>query len=177
MGEDVEEVGMTRAPSQSAVDLNDWREQYAYTLGVQAYIYGFPYVYMTELRRYQVAATVTPNLPHMAVNHFWHNQVMGEPESQAGGSPNNDTLYSIAWLDLSKEPVILTVPDLGDRYYTMEIAGFDSDNFAYVGMRTTGTMAGNYAIVGPSWSGTLPAGVQPLAPSPTPSAFILGRIY
>ena len=163
------------ALSQSAVDLDDWREQYAYTLGVQAYIYGFPYVYMTELRWYQVAATVAPNLPHMAVNHFWHNQVMGEPESQAGGSPNNDTLYSIAWLDLSKEPVILTVPDLGDRYYTMEIAGFDSDNFAYVGMRTTGTKAGNYAIVGPSWSGTLPAGVQPLTPSPTPSAFILGR--
>src|SRR5262249_19289124 len=83
----------------------DWREQYAYAVGVQAYIYGFPYVYMTELRWNQVAATVAPNLPHMAVNHFWHNQVMGEPESQAGGSPNNDTLYSIAWLDLSKEPV------------------------------------------------------------------------
>jgi hypothetical protein len=163
------------ALSQSAVDLDDWREQYAYTLGVQAYIYGFPYVYMMELRWYQVAATVAPNLPHMAVNHFWHNQVMGGPESQAGGSPNNDTLYSIAWLDLSKEPVILTVPDLGDRYYTMEIAGFDSDNFAYVGMRTTGTKAGNYAIVGPSWSGTLPAGVQQLTPSPTPYAFILGR--
>src|SRR5215510_6086458 len=109
---------------QSAVDLDDWREQYAYTLGVQAYIYGFPYVYMTEMRWYEVAATVAPNLPHAAVNHFWHNQVMGGPESQAGGSPNQDTLYSIAWLDLSREPVILSVPDLGDRYYTMEIAAF-----------------------------------------------------
>jgi hypothetical protein len=100
---------------------------------------------------------------------------MGGPESQAGGSPNNDTLYSIAWLDLSKEPVILSVPDVGDRYYTAEIAGFDSDNFAYVGMRTTGTKAGNYAIVGPSWNGKLPEGVQQLTPSRTPSAFILGR--
>jgi hypothetical protein len=71
--------------------------------------------------------------------------------------------------------VILSVPDLGDRYYTMEIASFDSDNFAYVGMRTTGTKAGNYAIVGPSWNGELPAGVQRLTPSRTPSAFILGR--
>jgi len=178
---DVQQVFLSKVSSGShlrrdpADALDDWHEQYAYTLGVQAYIYGFPYVYMTELRCYQVAATVAPNLPHMAVNHFWHNQVMGEPESQAGGSPNNDTLYSIAWLDLSKEPVILSVPDLGDRYYTMEIAGFDSDNFAYVGMRTTGTKVGNYAIVGPSWSGTLPAGVQQLTPSPTPSAFILGR--
>jgi hypothetical protein len=155
--------------------IDDWREQYAYALGMQAYIYGFPYIYMSEVRWGQVGQKVDPILPHAAVNHFWNNQVMGGPESQAGGSPNNDTLYSIAWLDLSKEPVILSVPDLGDRYYTMEIASFDSDNFAYVGMRTTGTKAGNYAIVGPSWNGELPAGVQRLTPSRTPSAFILGR--
>jgi hypothetical protein len=156
--------------------VDDWREQYAYTLGVQAYVYGFPYVYMSEVRWGQVAQKVDPKvLPHAAVNHFWHNHVMGGPESQAGGSPNNDTLYSIAWIDLSKEPVILSVPDVGERYYTMEIASFDSDNFAYVGMRTTGTRAGNYAIVGPSWKGELPDGVQQLTPSRTPSAFILGR--
>jgi len=157
--------------------IEDWREQYAYTLGMQAYIYAFPYVYMSEVRWGQVAVKIDPalNLPHAAVNHFWHSQVMGGPESQAGGSPNNDTLYSIAWLDLLKEPLILSVPDVGNRYYTIEIAGFDSDNFAYVGMRTTGTKAGNYAIVGPSWKGELPTGVQKLTPSRTPSAFILGR--
>ena len=157
--------------------IEDWREQYAYTLGMQAYIYGFPYLYMSEVRWGQVAVKIDPNLnlPHAAINHFWHSQVMGGPESQAGGSPNNDTLYSIAWLDLLKEPLILSVPDVGNRYYTIEIASFDSDNFAYVGMRTTGTKAGNYAIVGPSWKGELPTGVQKLTPSRTPSAFILGR--
>ncbi|SDR64341.1 Protein of unknown function [Rhizobiales bacterium GAS113] len=154
----------------------DWREQYAYALGMQAYIYGFPYVYMSEVRWGQVAQKVDPELlPHAAVNHFWHSKMMGGPESQAGGSPNNDTLYSIAWLDLSKEPLILSVPDVGDRYYTIEIASFDSDNFAYVGMRTTGTKAGNYAIVAPSWNGNLPDDVEQLTPSRTPSAFILGR--
>ena len=164
------------ASAQGTVATGDWREQYAYTLGMQAYVYGFPYVYMSEMRWAEVAQKVDSELiPHAAVNHFWHSQVMGGPESQAGGSPNNDTLYSIAWLDLSKEPVILSVPDVGDRYYTAEIAGFDSDNFAYVGMRTTGTKAGNYAIVGPSWNGKLPEGVQQLTPSRTPSAFILGR--
>jgi len=157
--------------------IEDWREQYAYTLGMQAYIYGFPYLYMSEVRWGQVAVKIDPNLnlPHAAINHFWHSQVKGGPESQAGGSPNNDTLYSIAWLDLLKEPLILSVPDVGNRYYTIEIASFDSDNFAYVGMRTTGTKAGNYAIVGPSWKGELPTGVQKLTPSRTPSAFILGR--
>ena len=162
-------------PKEKPVD--DWREQYAYTIGMQAYIYGFPYVYMSEVRWGQVAQKVDPNsnLPHAAVNHFWHSHAMAGPESLAGGSPNNDTLYSIAWLDLSKEPVILSVPDVGDRYYTMEIASFDSDNFAYVGMRTTGTKAGNYAIIGPSWKGEPPTGVQQLTPSRTPSAFILAR--
>ena len=162
-------------PKEKPVD--DWREQYAYTIGMQTYIYGFPYVYMSEVRWGQVAQKVDPNsnLPHAAVNHFWHSHAMAGPESLAGGSPNNDTLYSIAWLDLSKEPVILSVPDVGDRYYTMEIASFDSDNFAYVGMRTTGTKAGNYAIIGPSWKGEPPTGVQQLTPSRTPSAFILAR--
>ncbi len=162
-------------PPPKEKPLDDWREQYAYTIGVQAYIYGFPYVYLSEVRWGQVAQKVGPNLPHAAVNHFYKNQVMGGPESQAGGSPNNDTLYSLAWIDVSKEPLILSVPDVGDRYYTMEIASFDSDNFAYVGMRATGTKAGDYAIVGPSWKGTLPAGIQQLAPSRTPCAFILGR--
>jgi hypothetical protein len=163
------------ASAQPTPTKDDWREQYAYTLGTQAYIYGFPYVYMSEVRWGQVAQKVDPILPHAAVNHFWNNQVMGGPESKAGGSPNNDTLYSIAWLDLSREPVILSVPELGDRYYTMEIANFASDNFAYVGTRTTGTQPGNYAIVGPSWKGELPVGVEQLTPSGTPAAFILGR--
>ncbi len=52
-------------------------------------------------------------------------------------------MYSIAWLDLSKEPVILSVPDVGERYYTMEMASLDSDKFAYVGTRTTGNRVGH----------------------------------
>ena len=59
----------------------------------------------------------------------------------------------------------------------MEIVDFMGDNFAYVGTRATGTKAGNYAIVGPGWKGALPEGVQPLPPSSTPWATILGRTY
>src|SRR5580704_10642325 len=91
-----------QTPSPSAT--GDWREQYAYTLGVQAYIYGFPYVYMSEVRWGEVAQKVNPELlPHTAVNRFWHAKAMAGPESKAGGSPNNDTLYSIAWLDLDRK--------------------------------------------------------------------------
>ena len=76
----------------------------------------------------------------------------------SGGAPNNDTLYSRAWVYLKDEPVILTVPAISDRYYSMEIADFMDDNFAYVGTRATGTKAGNYAIVGPDWKGNAARG-------------------
>src|SRR5271166_5891181 len=92
-----------------------------------------------------------------------------------GGCPNNDTLYSLAWLDLSEEPVILSHPDMAGRYFTFELMGFSSDNFDYVGQRTTGSTAGHFAICGPGWHGDLPAGVQAVRPAPTPWVLLLGR--
>jgi hypothetical protein len=115
------------------------------------------------------------NSPYAAVNYFWHARHLTDASYRDGGSPNNDTLYSTAWVDVTKEPVILTVPDMGDRYYTFEIGGMDSDNFAYIGKRTTGSKAGSYAIVGPDWKGKLPADVKALDPSRTPWVLILGR--
>ena len=94
-----------------------------------------------------------------------------------GGTPNNDTLYSRAWVYLKDEPVILSVPAIPDRYYTMEIVDFMGDNSAYVGTRATGTKAGDYAIVGQGWKGALPVGVTALPPSSTPWATILGRTF
>ena len=93
-----------------------------------------------------------------------------------GGCPNNDTLYSLAWLDLSEEPVILSHPDMGERYFTFELMGFTSDNFDYVGQRTTGTKAGHFAIVGPGWHGRAARpGCRRAQPSPTPWVLVLGR--
>ncbi|MCV3244081.1 DUF1254 domain-containing protein [Mesorhizobium sp. ZC-5] len=155
----------------------DWREQYAYSLGVQAYIFGFPYVYLPSLRadwiiRPKAANDITPYAP---INHFSHVRTLADASYRGGGSPNQDTLYSTAWLDVGKEPVILSHPDMGDRYFAFELAGIDSDNFAYVGKRTTGGKAGSFAIVGPGWKGDLPAGVKPLPASLTPSVLIFAR--
>ena len=110
-------------------------------------------------------------------DRFDHIRHLEDAKHLSGGAPNNDTLYSRAWVYLKDEPVILTVPAIADRYYTMEIVDFMGDNFAYVGTRATGTKAGNYAIVGPDWKGTLPEGVTALPPSSTPWATILGRTY
>lgn len=155
----------------------DWREEYAYSLGVQAYIFGFPYVYLPFLRWDWVTqpkpqGSITPYAP---LNHFFHVRQLADASYRQGGSPNNDTLYSTAWLDLGKEPVILSHPDMGDRYFVFELASLDSDNFAYVGKRTTGDKAGSFAIVGPKWKGNLPKGVRALPPSRTSSALILAR--
>ena len=163
--------GLAQAANADESPRADWREQYAYTLGVQAYIYAFPWAYMPEARWQRTEAI------DRQADRFDHTRHLDDANHLSGGSPNNDTLYSFAWVYLKDEPVILTVPEISDRYYTMEIVDFMGDNFAYVGTRATGTKAGNYAIVGPDWKGTLPAGVQQLPPSPTPWAFIGGRTF
>jgi hypothetical protein len=169
----------TAAPAKVTPEGNsvDWKESYAYSLGMQAYVFGFPYVYLPTLRWSWVtvpkpAGSVTPYAP---LNHFYHVRKLADASYRDGGSPNNDTLYSSAWVDVSKEPVILSHPDMGDRYFTFELASLDSDNFAYVGKRTTGSAAGSFALVGPNWKGTLPEGVKAIAPSRTNSILIMGR--
>ena len=87
---------------------------------------------------------------------------------------NVDTLYSFAWLDLSKEPMILSVPDTNDRYYLMPVLDAWTNVFVSPGKRTAGTKAGQFAIVGPNWKGELPEGVKELR-SPTNTAMIAGR--
>ena len=159
------------------VKSEDWKGLYAYTLGLQAYVFGFPYVYLPTLRWLWVtvpkqAGNVTPYAP---LNHFHHVRNVADASYRDGGCPNNDTFYSMAWVDASKEPVILSHPDMGDRYFTFELACLDSDNFAYVGKRTTGGKAGSFALVGPQWKGKLPKGVEALAPSRTSSILIVGR--
>jgi hypothetical protein len=167
----------------------DWREEYAYHLGTQAYIFSFPWVYLTALRWLWVGKPKPPGYTDfdMPFNHWYHSRDVITPAYQSGGSPNNDTLYSMTWFDLSKEPVILSHPDMGDRYFTFEIASMTSDNFAYIGKRTTDGKAGSYLIAGPGWQGDLPEGVQMPAQSngtklmnlpptsPTNNALLFGR--
>ncbi len=156
--------------------VDDWRTEYAYTTGMQAFIYGFPYIYNARLRHDWVTRpsdqAVIPNAP---VGHFWHAKSLVDATYRDGGCPNNDTLYSVAWVDLSREPVILSHPNMGNRYFTFELMAFTSDNFDYVGQRTTGKAAGHFAITGPGWKGRLPAGVKKTQPSPTPWILVLGR--
>ena len=100
-------------------------------------------------------------------NQFYLNPTLATPSLKVAG-PNVDTIYGYAWVDLSKEPVVLSVPDAGDRYYSIQLLDAYENSFAYVGTRETGSKAGSYALTAPGWKGSLPAGVTQIA-APTRS--------
>ena len=90
---------------------------------------------------------------------------------------NQDTLYTAGYLDLSSGPLVLKVPDMNDRYYSIQFTDPRIDGvFAYVGRRTTGTAAGTFLITGPQWSGTVPDGMTQIA-SPNNNVLVLARVF
>jgi hypothetical protein len=89
---------------------------------------------------------------------------------------NHDTLLTVGWLDLSKGPQILHVPDMSNRYYSVQFTDPSKNtNFAYVGKRTTGTQAGDYLVSGPGWKGEAPKGLKQLS-APNNSVLVIGRV-
>jgi hypothetical protein len=88
---------------------------------------------------------------------------------------NRDTLITAGWLDLSKGPLVLHVPDMDSRYYSVQFTDpSDGTDFAYVGTRTTGSQAGDYLITSPSWKGTVPEGMTQIS-SPNNAVLVIGR--
>jgi hypothetical protein len=88
---------------------------------------------------------------------------------------NHDTLLTVGWLDLSKGPQVLQVPDFSGRYYSLQFSDPFDVNFAYVGTRSTGTQASDYLITGPGWKGQVPDGMKQIA-SPNNSVLVIGRV-
>src|SRR5262249_42946535 len=144
-------------------------------LARDAYDYALPIVLMDLTMR---QATNVPNantIPMRApVNQFAHARTYPKADEKDVVRFNFDTLYSLAWVDVSGEPMVLSVPDTGGRYYLLPMRDMRSDVFAVVGSRTTGTRAGHFVIVAPGWSGSLPSGIDKIV-APTPVFWILGR--
>jgi hypothetical protein len=150
-------------------------EAEAAKLGVDAYVYGYPLVTM-ELTRRVVTNVAEPKGAHAPMGQFANLREYPNASFKDVTAPNADTLYSSAFLDLGKEPYVLSLPDEASRYYLMPMLSGWTEVFQVPGKRTTGTNAQTYAITGPAWKGTLPAGVRQLK-SPTNLVWILGRTY
>ena len=143
-------------------------------IATEGYIYLYSLVTMDVTRRvstnYEVGKTPGLGPPGM----FHHFRAYPDVEFRAVVRPNFDTLYSAAWFNVSKEPMILSAPDTAGRYYLLPIYDMWSDAFAVPGKRTSGTQAGHFAVVSREWKGTLPSGVRRIE-APTPTCWIIGR--
>ena len=150
-------------------------EKEAAKIAEEAYIYAYPLITM-ELTRRVMTNTDVPKDNHAPMGQFFNARSYPDASFRDVTAPNADTLYSTAWLDLSKEPYVLSLPDENGRYFLIPMLDAYTNVFRVPGTRTTGTKAQTYAITGPNWNGTLPDGVQQLK-SPTSMVWILGRTY
>jgi hypothetical protein len=168
-------LGMVGCTSKQATSGGTPGLEEALSTAADAYVYGYPLVTM-DMTRKQFINVAAPDAAHAPMGQILKFRTYPAVDNHAVTAPNADTLYTNAWLDVSKEPWILTVPDMGDRYYLLPMLDGWTDVFQVPGKRTTGDKPQKYAITGPGWSGTLPAGVTEYK-SPTAIVWLLGRIY
>ena len=147
----------------------------AKAIAEEAYIYGYPLVTMEMTRRVMTNVTEAKGT-RGPMGHLIRIRAYPNADFRDVTAPNADTLYTTAWIDVAKEPWVLSLPDAHDRYYLFPMLDGWTDVFQVPGKRTTGTGPQKYAITGPGWEGTLPDGVKEYK-SPTSLVWILGRIY
>jgi hypothetical protein len=150
-------------------------EQEAYEIGVEAYTYFYSLITM-EITRRQMTNLKAGEKPGFGpMNAFHHMPAYPDADMRVVVRPNFDTLYSVAYLDLTAGPLVLSIPDTNGRYYLMPLLDMWSDVFASPGWRTTGTGEQEFVIVPPAWNGALPAGLERID-APTSYVWIIGRI-
>jgi hypothetical protein len=162
------------APSLAA----DLTPQEAKKVAVEAYIYGYSLM-TSDVTEKAFINTIAPN-PRTFQAPL--NQLVNIPKYPPADykgvtAPNADTLYTAGFMDVTKEPVLLSYPDMHGRYFLFPIYSQWTNVIASPGKRTLGTGPQTIAITGPNWHGTLPSGVTQEVKSPTNTVFIIGRVY
>lgn len=149
--------------------LSQSQENLAYSLGIQAYLYGYPLVVVAK-----TMGDMTRSLAPL--NQFAYTESLASPTFHDIVTPNSDTLYLNAWLDLSQSPVLLQVPENPqNRYYTVQMLDAYTNTFHNESNRSTKQQARQSLIVGPSWKGPLPANIQKIH-APTNTVWLVGRV-
>ncbi|GAA4519730.1 DUF1254 domain-containing protein [Nonomuraea ferruginea] len=137
------------------------------TAAKNAFLAGFPLV--------ATARIMQGMAQRLGVNTMWASRRLSGPGSRAIVAPNLDTVYALAVLDLRAGPLTLTLPDIRDRYHSVQLLDAWMGGFGLLGTRTTGGRGGSWAILPPGRSGPIPDGLEPI-PCPTGHAFLLCRI-
>jgi hypothetical protein len=143
--------------------------------GLQVYLYGFPLVVMDVTREVSTAVPAAGETT-APVNQF---AIMTKyPDASFRLIPRTglDTQFAVAWADLEKEPVVLSVPNTGGRYYVIALFDMWSNVFASIGSRTTGTDSVNFLMIGPGWQGTPPSNIKKIFKSPTRFVWVNGQM-
>ena len=167
------------ATSVSTSDAVAFREEtQAYTIGLQAVIYGQPIVSLSIEMNRQASpyANWSPGSDIAPVNTFYNYKKLIDPGTANPRAPNRDTIYYRAWIDLRASPLIVTSPDTNGRYYNLDYVDMYSETAAHTGRRTTGTAEQKAFVVGPDWTGKTPAGMT-LVRMATNQGLIFGRMY
>lgn len=147
----------------------------AEAIAKEAYIYGYP---MLELyKTLYIQAIDTQSTAYQApLNRVAHNTDVYNGKTTAVQSPIPDTRYSFAWLDLRAEPIVLTLPAVdSERYFSVQLTDLFTQNFAYLGRRTTGSKGGRFLIAGPDWNGPTPDQIDQVVRSETSLVYALYR--
>ena len=161
-------------PVVKAVE-TDVKEREARATAIDAYVYAYPLVTM-ELTRRVLTNVAAPEGAVAPMGQFAKLRTYPAVDNHAVTAPNADTLYTLLWVDVSKEPWIIGIPDMKGRYALFPMLDGWTNVFQDPGKRTTGTGPQKYAITGPGWTGTLPKGVTEYKSS-TGIVWVLGRIY
>ncbi len=149
-------------------------EAEAHAIAVNAYIYFYPLLSMDISRKTFTNVEPGKEFGRGPMNMFTNVPEYPPADFKGVVRSNFDTLYSIAWLDMTKEPAVITAPDTNGRYYLLPMLDMWTDAFASPGWRTTGTQAGNFLVTPPGWNGTVPAGMSRID-APTPHVWVIGR--
>ncbi len=149
-------------------------EAEAHAIAVDAYIYFYPLLSMDISRKTFTNVEPGKEFGKGPMNMFTNVPEYPPADFKGVVRSNFDTLYSIAWLDMTKEPAVITAPDTNGRYYLLPMLDMWTDAFASPGWRTTGTQAGNFLVTPPGWNGAVPAGMSRID-APTPHVWVIGR--
>ena len=145
----------------------------AHAIAMDAYLYFYPLITM-DLTRKQSTNMLMPEFGRAPMNMFANVPAYPPADFKGVVRTNFDTLYSIAWLDLLREPLVISAPDTAGRYYLLPMLDMWSDVFASPGWRTTGTAPANFLLTPPGWSGKVPERLMQIS-APTPYVWIIGR--